>query len=222
MAWTFEITSDELKNFPQTASLDSLIEVAEERARENGFVVCAVEVNGLKLSEADEQKFASTGISEIHHFRAHGLDQQQIVGDTITSLLQLLPLYEKAALDLSVALRQGNLTNELITHFAYFVGDIQLFNDSVLRLHNFGLGVPSEWERAFAQLSSSVRQILESFEKRDTVLLADLLEYELTRCFNDWQDVLRHSVEKTGEENPMVGSNEAPLAECTSAAGGNG
>jgi hypothetical protein len=218
MAWTYELNTSELTAMPRHFCLRELIAAAELEAQKLGNVVCWIEVNGVKLSEANEEQYSGTSISEIKNFKAGGSSEHTILVDTIHSLCQLLPHYENSAVELSNKMRTDGLSSEVVAQIAYLVGDIQLFNDSIIRLQNFGLADPGVWQQALGAINRTVAELLQAFEQKDQVLLADLLEYELTQCFNTWQDVLNNCGKKLAN-NTMAGTEDTRLGEGTSIAG---
>ena len=74
-----------------------------------------------------------------------------------------------------------------------------------------------DWAQAEKDFSQMIRQVLVAYESRDYILVADLLEYELTTCLDRWNNLINGvsalqpdpSAESTSENTQVENEDQA-------------
>ena len=180
MKWQRVLDQKDLGTYPNTTTLKDLISESEKQAETEACVVCRVEVNGLALTEEDEERLAGSNVKEILSFSAYGQTVTSLEADTVKSVVSFLPLLQRHALEISENLRTHGFGPGLPSMFAQLVDDLQTLNNYFQRRS-------SDAAQDYSRFHRLLTGLITAFGERDSVLLADLLEYELTACLNDWQ-----------------------------------
>jgi hypothetical protein len=186
-----ELASD----FPDLKTLGELIDRASAVARQRGQFVCSIKVNGLNLSEDQEAKFGQTPLAEVNDFSIKIQDLDLLLDEStnqcVTFLNHLIKSLEVAshmfrAEDLAAAHRfyrtciEGTqLFIEMLTHYK-----VAAQNSKKVDLGG--------WSKLELSLQRALMQILEAYRQKNYILVADLLEYELSPVFIQWQGALGH------------------------------
>ena len=191
---TRQWNSDDLvRDFPQANNLGEIIAQLHKTLDSNGEVLCEVRVNDLLLSEDEEDKFSTTPLGDIRNLNVKASTPEGLLQESLDGckeyLERLSRAFEKTAdlyrlEDLSKAhefyhscIRGADWFVQLLTHY-------KVVHQSV-EGH-----LPLEWLSAEARLMQTLNQVLAAYEKKDFILLADLLEYELTTVLEIWRALL--------------------------------
>lgn len=187
LSWTLP---DLNREFPAISTLGELIEVSSKAARENGDFVCAVNVNGMDLNEEQESQFEKTPLSEIKRFSIKTQNLSILLDESMVQchgfLGHLIGSIEKAshmfrAEDLGAAHR----------FYSTCIDGTQLFIEMVthykVAYQNSKGPCPAVWGTLEERLEKSLLQILEAYRQKNYILVADLLEYELSPILGQWQ-----------------------------------
>jgi hypothetical protein len=87
--------------FPDAKTLQEIIKATSRLAQKEGAVVCEVSVNGLSLSEEDEDKFKDSALGEIASFRVKVEKVETLLDESLIGcreyLLKLTGSIEHAA-----------------------------------------------------------------------------------------------------------------------------
>jgi hypothetical protein len=153
--------------------LKDLILEVEKQVQNQGHVVCDIFVNGIKLDEQDESDLATAGIGQIFHLKVTSQDPETLLADTLKDTLQLISVLEDLSLKTSEAFRRQEFEvahssfSELLEMCSYLTEVAFLVEADM----------STALRRQYRQL---IVDIDSAFQTKDFVLLADLLEYELT------------------------------------------
>jgi hypothetical protein len=116
---------------------------------------------------------------------------QDLVANNLTNakeyLEKLVPGFQKAA-DL---FRMGN-EQEANQYYLQILDGIDWFSQVILTIVNAQVDIFKEQnlEERQKNLTNIMAQMLEANQNQDWVLIADLLEYEMTPLYKDWEEVL--------------------------------
>jgi hypothetical protein len=187
LSWT---SPDLTRDFPTITTLGELIEASSKAARASGQFVCAVNVNGIDLNEEQESQFNSTPIGEIQNYVIKTQNLKVLLDESMAQcrefLGHLMGSLEKAA-------RMFRAEDIAAAHRFYStcIEGTQLFIEMVthykVAYQNSQGPCPESWSILEKTLEKSLFQILEAYRQKNYILVADLLEYELSPILGQWQ-----------------------------------
>jgi hypothetical protein len=190
----FKVSGAELRDFYKTETqLGKVFGDIERDLRSTDQVVCQFIVNGLELQESDEPKFSVVSLVEVETLEYLTEDKNALVSQVLNAWVHALPELISKTEKLAQHLREDGfpgllkaITN-LVENCDYLVGSMvsmkMMMGD---RLAGFSLG----WERAEEQSCSALKQAIVAMEKKDSVQLADILEYDLNQALQTWHESL--------------------------------
>jgi hypothetical protein len=187
LTWNSE---DIQREFPNIQTLGELITATSDKAREQGEFVCAVQVNGMFLNEEQETNFDKTPMKEVKKFAIRMQTLKVLLDESLVQcadfLFQLTTSMENAAQmfraeDLTAAhkfyrtcIDGAQLFIEMMTHY------------KIAYQNSFG-PCPESWVSSENRMAGVLRQILEAYRQKNYILVADLLEYELSPILSHWR-----------------------------------
>lgn len=181
--------------FPGCATLKDLISRIEAEFSQKGEVICEIRVNGVLLSEADESKYASQPSTEIREIAISSNAPLNLIADAIKSALVLIPDLDKSCLSTSEQFRGADL-NQAQRSFHECLEGVQWLIDTLIHVRGAASGIqkpiaqPERWFEAEKLITRVVRELSEAYSGDDYVLVADLLEYELTGALSIWKTTI--------------------------------
>ena len=195
-------TSDQIANeFTECRTIGELIRRLENMVAARGEVICEIRVNGHLLDEADETKFAQDPCSGISELTVRTDRPEALIHQAMISTLSFIPLLTKASLDTATLFRSGEVgkaseqLEEALEGYQWFVETIHHARGAAS-----GMGTPvvgiERWHEAEKVLHKAVSELTTTFDRKDYVIAADVLEYELTAALEMWEPVLRSESER--------------------------
>lgn len=182
-----------LNEFPALNNLSELFGAIEQKTLEGGQVVCQFRVNGMNFSENDEKKAQEMAIKDIEFVEILVDTPMNLLASVIQNWIEDLPrLIERSDL-LASGIREKGLEANY-TPFVRLIDDCQFLTDSLLSIRTFPIAAEfvgrPEWEEGEKAMAKSVGESLQSFEKKDSNWLADVIEYDLASCLQNWHGLL--------------------------------
>lgn len=171
-----------------------LIGKLETQVRSAGKVICTIVLNGIKLSEADEVRFADAKISEIESIEIAVEGTEALVSDTLVTLRDTLTRIQMRTVRIADLIRD-NPTGPAQFEFAGLMEQTQFLTEALAALKPRArlLGESANlWAKAEKGTQAMIRELLQAFSRNDFVLVADVLEYELFNLLGQWIEVLDH------------------------------
>jgi len=198
------------KSFIGCATLREIISEIESDFSRRGEVICEIHVNGVRLDEADESRFASSPSAEIRSLEVRGDRPDALIGDALGSALQLLPQLEQSCVSTAEKFRGPSIV-EAQKGFTETLDGCQWLIETMMHVRgaSSGIGDPIPrtdlWLDADQAIARVVKEVSAAYMSRDFVLVADLLEYELTGALAVWRTVVssecrRREGGETGDE----------------------
>ena len=191
------INGEEIREPIAETTLGPLIDRLMSERQALGLHVFAVHLNSDEVlvdsEEARSLSFAGDDLLEIEFAPIEALIARNI--DNAGNYLdRLLPGFEKA----TQLFRTGN-EQEANRYFLDIIDGIEWFSEVVTQTlaatggdpATLKLG-PETLQDRNERLLSYTTQMVEANQNRDWVLLADLIEYELTPFYEEWQTLLPH------------------------------
>lgn len=191
--WDSEEVASQFNNCQTVRDVISLLE-AQAAAR--GEVICEIRLNGQLLQEEDETRFADSPRSGIHALSIRCDRPEHLIGQALKSALSFIPLLTQATVETAKLFREGEIHkaseqfNEALQGCQWFVETVHHARGAA---SGMGTAVSSaeRWHEAEKLFFKVVRELTETFDRKDYVLTADVLEYELTAALEMWQPVLQ-------------------------------
>lgn len=183
------------KQFEGCATLSDVIARLEHDFSGRGEVICEIRINGMLLKDDDESKFAGSRLEEISDLAIASENPHSLVGEALQSAREYLPRVREACVRTADAFR-GQDQHEAQVKFAEAAEGCQWFVDTIHSIRGAcdGISVPladrGAWQKAEVNLARVVNEVLVAYQKKDFVLIADLLEYELHNVLDEWEAVL--------------------------------
>lgn len=192
-----KINKNDLRiNFQECRELKEIIFKLESNAKNSGKVVCSVSVNGLRLSESDESRFATTDLNDIDEIEVQMSKVESVAVNSTLALREFLLILKKRVLMAAEHYRENASAPEQ-HFFSEIVQSTQLLADALMAIRA-SLTSSSVDENKFqkiwlqneAHFMQSVRELAAAYEKGDFVLVSDVLEYELQNSVDNWLEVV--------------------------------
>lgn len=184
------------ENFSQCKTLDEVIQQLESQFHTKGEVICEIRINGVFLSSEDEEKFAGSSLNEIHELEITTEKPDELIADSLRSVLAHLPKIKESAL-LSADLFRAAPSGKEQAVFSDTMEACHWLTDALSLLRNFLVRkVESEkfvesWNLLEKQYIGVVRELLVAFESQDLIQLSDAMEYDLTTTMDKWLELLQ-------------------------------
>lgn len=194
-------TSDQIANeFIDCETVGEVIDRLETIAASRGEVICEIRVNGQLIDEEEEARLAAepdktNPRSAIHSLSIRSDRPEHLIGQALRSSLSFIPLLTRASVDTAGRFREGDVhvgseqLNEALEGCQWFVETIHHARGAA---SGIGAGVYQieRWQQAEQMLFQVITELTATFDRKDYLLVADLLEYELTTALDMWVPVL--------------------------------
>lgn len=203
-----------IKQFPECRTLKEIISKIETDFSFRGEVICEIHVNGILLNEGDEIKFAESPSEDIRDLAVRSNRPETLVMDAMKSSYVFLPDLDKSCLKTAELFRGSDLAAAQKSFHECLEG-CQWLVDTLMHVRGAASGInqpishPERWFEAEKILMRVIRELSESYSKKDFTLVADLLEYELTGALSIWVEALeveRRTREEKAAQAPDMGA----------------
>ena len=186
-------------NFSDCNSLSDVIKKVEKDGWDNGNVICGITLNGMKLTEEDENKFHASSVTEINQIEFQLNNISNVVDSTIASILEWFPSGIEGTMMTAELLRKGDELKAFEV-FTQVVESCCWVSDSLNLLKSMcsekikAQSMTQTWDQSEIVLKQNIEALITSISTKDYQLTADLLEYELTKSLEDWSHILKQLV----------------------------
>lgn len=195
--------------FTSDQKLGEVFRLLEKQVQAAGEIICRFSVNGLSLSEDDEKRFAGFGINEVQLLEVESQAPQILLLEVIGNWIESLPRLIKKSDDLSQAIRFEGIENHM-AQFVDVVDSCQFLVESLNSLRvlckDYDFVKAKGWQNCEEMTARAISEALSSFEKKDLVLLADVLEYDLGHCLQNWLEAITELKEHVQSANKATDS----------------
>ena len=185
------------QDFPNCRTLSQIIEKLEAHFNGSGEVICEIRVDGLLLDEGDEKRYGESNTRQIQMLEVRANRPDDLIRDAIASTLVFIPDLTTASLDAAEKLR-GSEVKEGLRAFGDVIQGCQWFVDTLMHVRGAAAGTSKpithveRWYEAEKFIGQVVTELNAAYGGNDSVLLADLLEYELTGAIEIWKEVIEN------------------------------
>ena len=191
------------KQFAQCGTVKDVISKIETDFSSRGEVICEIRINGMIIDENDETTFATNPAFGIHDLAVKSDRPSDLINGALVSAQELVPKLEAAATTTAEKLRGSELVAAQ-NSFMEILDGCQWLIDTLNHVRGAasGIGKPVQqaerWLQAEALTGQTIREVTAACEKLDWILVADLLEYELTAALSVWREALKVEIARRG------------------------
>jgi hypothetical protein len=193
--------------FPLVKTYQELFIALEEKLSKEGKVVCSFRINGHKIDENFEKKVSGASIEEIDTIEVFTQNHQELITSVIQNWIEAIPNMIEHSDDLSSAIRNQGITGKL-KDLVRFIDDAQLLVDSIISISNLfpesRLIKSADWAELETKTAQSIGDCLTHFQRKDFVVLADVLEYDLASCFQNWGTLFEALIVEMGSYDQQI------------------
>lgn len=192
----FKVTGEELRHFyKENVELARVFNDIENDLRATNQVVCRYVVNGLEISEADEVRFQSVSLEQIETLEYLTDHRENLITSVLSGWIKVLPEMMQQTEDLSQKIRAQGIKGHLRS-VSDLVENFQFLIDSVMSVRNlagdqFLVNCPVDWSKSELQSKKTILETFETLKRKEFVLLADVLEYDLNNLLQMWMENLQ-------------------------------
>lgn len=192
--------------FKTCATLRDVITALEAEYSAQGEVICEIRVNDMLLSEEDEAKFADCPVGDLSNLAIVTNRPIELVQDALRSAAGLVPQLEQSALSTAELLRAGDIMRAA-QGFKETVAGCQWLVETLLHVRGAseGVGRPianqAGWIESEQLIGRVVGEVSDAHSKMDSVLVADLLEYEMTAALASWKATIQRELAQKELDN---------------------
>jgi hypothetical protein len=186
---------------PNASTLEEIVRVIETKICRSGEVITRLIVNNMSLTEVDEARLSSTPAEQVESIVAEITAVKSLISETIESSQLYSNSLKKLSLKLADQFRfeetqevhknMGALVDGL--HSLVTAGELI---DQVLKTGNSGL---EGWKDLNQGLVRQLSDIEGAYTRRDFVLLADQIEYDLSRTLDEYATTLGKHMDSSSE-----------------------
>jgi hypothetical protein len=183
-------------HFGQCETIRDIIQLLENEAASRGEVICEIRVNGQLLQDEDEKRFADNPKSSVHQLSIRCDRPEHLIGQALRSASSFIPLLTQASIETARLFRDGEIRRASENFDEALVG-CQWFVETVHHARGAASGIghavaaPERWLESEKFFSKVIRELTETFDRKDYIMTADVLEYELTGALEMWFPVLQ-------------------------------
>ena len=188
-AWT---RSEIASSFSGCATLRDVISKLEIEMSAQGEVICEIKINDVALSEEDEVKFADCALSDLESLEIQSNRPLDLVNDALRSAVGMMPELERSAITTAELIRAGEAVRAA-KGFEETVSGCQWLVETLhhVRGASAGIGKPiaqlDQWVASEKLIGRVVNEVSSAHRRSDSILVADLLEYEMTAALASWK-----------------------------------
>jgi hypothetical protein len=184
------------------ATLRDVITKLELQMSAQGEVICEIKVNDLALSEDDEVKFADCALADLESLEIQSNRPLDLVNDALRSAVGMMPELHKSAMTTAELIRAGEVVRAA-KGFEETVSGCQWLVETLhhVRGASAGIGKPitqlDQWMASELLIGRVVNEMSDAHRLSDSILVADLLEYEMTAALASWKSTIESELAAT-------------------------
>jgi hypothetical protein len=192
----YKVSGSELcQHYSDATTLSQVFSDIERELQENKQVVCQFIVNGMALREEDEAKFSRLQLKDVTTLEYLTEKTQTLVESVLNGWIEALPELIEKAEKLSARIRQQGIYSHL-RDIRDLVDNCQFLISSIISLKGIlgdtVMAGVTRWEEAENWTQKTLKEAIESIEKKDFAQLADVVDYDLNHGLQLWLGILKN------------------------------
>lgn len=210
----YKVSGEELRHFyDANIALERVFSDIEKDLRSTKQVVCSYILNGLTIAEYEEARFSTVTLDQVETLEYMTENEDDLTGMVLRGWIEAMPELMQATENLAAQMRKQGLKgllrsiHELVQNCEYLIDSTislkSMLGDKILATHALS------WTQAEEHSKKTVAEALRALEKKDFILLADVLEYDLNQMLQMWTEHLK-LLEKAlqGEQSGTTNQSE--------------
>jgi hypothetical protein len=189
-------SNEELKRkYDSNTKISQIISDIESENWNSGSVVCEIHLNGVYLNEDQEKELSFKTLNELNVLEVLVREKSELLEVTLRTIHQWLPKLKAHSLSLNNSL-SGKSANISTDEFIQLIEGCRWLSDTLVLLKTplYQLVKTKEYESDWVQSESffkyTVQELYNAYEKKDYVLLSDILEYDIPEALDQWHNLL--------------------------------
>jgi len=182
-----------LEVFDKSTELNYIIKHYEEEFQKLGEVICRISINELPLTEDDEKRFWCTPVSEIKSLKVDTENPIQLFKDVLSYWSTHLPHLINSSDHLAQSIKFKSM-DQCAKELSDFIDHCHLLVNSLNSIGSLcqhrSYDLPAQWNSSELKLWKSFNELLDSFNNKNTRLMAEIIEYDLADSLQTWYEVL--------------------------------
>lgn len=191
LKWSHELLQ---RDFPDQSTLQDVLSCLNAQLWSEELLISEIYLNGEMLDEEAEIKSGAVSKSIIESLEVVAKTLPELITNSVETHMKVIPLIKSAAIQCSENFRNQQLNSgqksltDVLESCQYMTEALSLLKSSIKQWDGFVEFGP-EWGVTESHYSSAVNQLVAAYQSNDPLLLADVLEYELTNSLDDWVHV---------------------------------
>lgn len=203
----FVIDGQTLRNHYQgNVTLGKVFTDIEAELMAENKVVCRFHVNGKSVLEMDEHAYHGLPLDFVDKLEYESETADELYEEVIEGWLLAIPELTRNIGIISGRVRRDGFLNNAVS-VSQLIENCRFFIDSLVAIQQISVpllpNMQSEFESLRQKTLTVISQSFDALERKEYVLLADLLEYDLSNLLDQWTQVLG----SFGGKSRITGSN---------------
>ncbi len=187
---------DLVEMFGAHTRFGEIVENIEAELWKRGEVICEIYINSKCITQEDEERRKNDSVKEIKRLKVISFKHSELLKNSRDTIVELIPKMKTSAQTVADELRnKGEYSNfdflvHLIDQCHWISESLYLLRPQLKRVEP-NESFTQKWREAEKKLSVLAGHTLSSFQKRDYLLVSDLLQYELPNNLDLWDELLQ-------------------------------
>lgn len=176
----------------EAKTLGDIFKLIERDLQTTGEVICQFRVNGMRLSQEDEVRMASFSLDDVDQIEVQSQKPTDLLFELLDNWTLELPRLIENTDQLAAGIRFDGLEGHLKS-FVELIDSCQFLVESLVSLENVIMSnylTSEQWRSNTLLTSRAIGEALKAFEKKDFVLIGEILEYDLGHSLQMWKELL--------------------------------
>jgi hypothetical protein len=190
-----------LTEFLDCNDLKEVYTQLEKRLASEEMVLCDFIVNSEWIENEHVAQHKKLSLNEIEHIQVHYCHQSYLLHEMMMTFVGYIGELQKTSETMGQSMK-WNADSETIREFTVYLESVDWFVEGlfpiqkVLTSRKGNEALQTKWQASEARFSYLLQQVMDNFQKKDLIQLADILEYDLSAEFVVWQSIIQELLDK--------------------------
>lgn len=194
-----------LEDFFDAENLHQVVVHLEKKYWIENKVICGIYVNGKYIENEAEREFKETELCKVKNLKIVISEVKGLIKENVKSVLERIESLNEVVGEVLQSYRKRDLSQfnlsfvSLVDLLHSIVENLNLLKMTLInnQIYRKDSEFIESWISLEEVLSPTIKELLESFEIKDYVLLSDILEYDLLDIMNSWKSLLSEDLKIT-------------------------
>lgn len=184
------------EDFSDCTVFEEIIAELESSLISKGEVICEIRVNETYLDIEEEKRLAGSAVTDIEDLEVRSEKTAVLISSSVVSLFEWIPQVRDVSIMCSEYYREGETVSankyfqEILESCEWITEALGLLRPELFKISD-DVQFIDKWDVVKTKYMDSVQELLEAYQAKDLVLLADVLEYEITTALDNWLELLK-------------------------------